>query len=236
MTTLNQQSENQSLEHQESEYQQSRNDQSESLQTIRFSFPVSCDLEGVMQIRTIAKDNSIVLYALPENVNKITESFKSAGFAPIDRIFKLHVSATSVEAFNSIFYPIEDEHHENRAVINGRQIYTVSVPTKDKYDSYISQSTSDCTVKAFRIHFANVKKYTQNQDQSVSGSQYRQRFQGQAEDQGQDQHQDQRQDQGQRQGKGYGKGYGKSQGQGKGQGYGKGKRQGYGKGQSQDMI
>jgi hypothetical protein len=133
--------------------QSQSNQQNEQLRTVRLSLPASCDISNVRRMRLVGSD--LVLYVPEADVSSVSKSFNDAGFSSVDRVYKLHVSAASPEAFKSVF---TDSDHEYRGEVNGRHIYTVTVDDKEDYDNHIASSTADCTVKAFRSRFANAHR------------------------------------------------------------------------------
>lgn len=123
----------------------------ERLATIRLSFPTE-DLDNVVRMRLIGRD--LLLYVKEDQINTVISTFTAHGLKPVDRVYKLHVSAPTKADFDASFGKVE---YEERSAA-GRFIATVTVDTEEEYNKFLDlgkDQESKCRVKAFRARFAN---------------------------------------------------------------------------------
>jgi hypothetical protein len=128
---------------------QNQNNQStDRLNTIRLSLPDNV-VGDIRRMRLVGND--LILYVPSETTETVTKCFTNNGFNCVERVYKLHVSAESNEAFQNIFAGYTSEQRKG---VHGRVIYTVTVDTQEKYNELIALSTAECSIKQFKSRFA----------------------------------------------------------------------------------
>jgi hypothetical protein len=126
------------------------NKPTQQITTIRFSLPLPCTTDV---IRTRLIGNDLLVYVPNDKAESVTTVYTDIGFTRVDRVFKLHVSSQSKEAFLATFGDIE---YEDRSIGN-RFIATVIAKTEDEYNKMLTFGNDEknhCRVKPYRPRFA----------------------------------------------------------------------------------
>lgn len=118
--------------------------ETQRLTTIRFSLP-SDVASMVKNMKPIGED--LLVYVRDTDVKSVTDKFTGMGLKPVQREYKLHISAPSEEVFTNVFGNVEKEVRESP----NKYVATVTVATKEEYDKLLElNGTNECRVKSFR--------------------------------------------------------------------------------------